>query len=65
MALLGEIRDGAFLRELIGRGATSVLEALLGAQFESLLPLVVSACALFGFRKYRMSGEGHGASEED
>jgi SSS family solute:Na+ symporter len=47
-ALLGELRGGVLLEGLAGEGGVGVLEAVLGAQYGSILPLVVSACALFG-----------------
>ncbi|MCJ7630324.1 MAG: hypothetical protein MUO50_18270, partial [Longimicrobiales bacterium] len=47
-ALLGELREGVFLLALIGEGGGRVLETLLGPQYGSILPLVVSALSLLG-----------------
>ncbi len=50
-ALLGEVRGGVLLQALVGEGGAGVLEALFGPQYGSILPLVVSACALFGISR--------------
>jgi len=50
-ALMGEIRDGAILRTLMGENGTGVLEEVLGPGYASLLPLVVSVVALFGISR--------------
>lgn len=41
-AILGEVRGGNLLRSLVGDGANSVLEQLLGQRYPSILPLVLS-----------------------
>jgi SSS family solute:Na+ symporter len=52
-ALLGGIRDGALLRALVGEGAESFLQRILGPEFPSLLPLLVSGAALLGISRLR------------
>ena len=47
-AILGEARDGAFLQALVGEGGERVLASMLGPEYGSILPLVVSALSLFG-----------------
>jgi SSS family solute:Na+ symporter len=41
-AMLGEVRGGDLLRSLVGDGANSVFEQLLGQRYPSILPLVLS-----------------------
>jgi SSS family solute:Na+ symporter len=46
LAALGEARDGALLRAILGESGTGSLERALGPEYTSVLPLVVSAAAL-------------------
>jgi len=45
-AFLGGFREGALLEGLLGPGGVDLLSSLLGPEFGSLLPLVLSALAL-------------------
>jgi Na+/proline symporter len=56
MAVLGEFRQGALLRTVVGDGGVKVLEALLGPAYGSLLPLVVSALVLLVVSRLDSSG---------
>ena len=47
-AILGEVRGGVLLQRLIGEGGIGVLEAVLGPEYGSILPLLVSALSLLG-----------------
>lgn len=47
-AVLGEIRGGAVLGGLLGDGGVGILERVLGQEYGSILPLVVSGCTLLG-----------------
>jgi solute:Na+ symporter, SSS family len=56
MAVLGEFRQGALLRTVVGDGGVKVLETLLGPAYGSLLPLVVSALVLLVVSRLDSSG---------
>jgi len=45
-AILGELGDGAGLRAILGPDGTTVLSRVLGPEFASILPLVLSAAVL-------------------
>ena len=47
-AVLGEFRDGALLTKITGKGGADFLGSVLGPEYGSLLPLLVSSCALLG-----------------
>ncbi|NNM04212.1 MAG: hypothetical protein HKO65_03845, partial [Gemmatimonadetes bacterium] len=47
-AVLAEIGEGRWLMRLTGTGGAEFLESVLGAEYGSILPLVVSGTALFG-----------------
>jgi len=47
-ALLGKVRGGVLLQGLIGEGGTGALETVLGPEYGSILPLIVSALVLLG-----------------
>jgi SSS family solute:Na+ symporter len=46
VAILGEVRDGALLRALLGESGTASLAAVLGPEYGSLLAVAVSAAVL-------------------
>ena len=48
VAVIGEGRDGAFLRAVMGERGTGVLETILGPEYGSILPVLLSAITLFG-----------------
>lgn len=53
MALFGEVREGAVLEVVLGRGGISLLRGLLGPEFGSILPLAVSVIVLLGVSRLR------------
>ena len=58
-AVAGEVAGGEVLRWALGEGGVEVLGAVLGPEFGSLLPLLVSALILLGgSRLFRPSGPG-------
>jgi hypothetical protein len=46
-AVLGELKDGALLMKITGEAGADFLESVLGPEYGSLLPLLVSGSALF------------------
>jgi SSS family solute:Na+ symporter len=46
-ALLGEVRGGALLRAVVGEPGTTLLSRGLGPEWPAILPLILSAAALF------------------
>ena len=51
-AVLAEIRGGAALRWLLGDGGSEVLLSMLGAEYGSLLPILLSFCVLLAGRLF-------------
>ena len=47
MAVMGEFREGVFLDAVLGRVGGSFLGTVLGPEYRSILPLLLSAIALF------------------
>ena len=48
VAVIGESREGGFLRAVMGESGTGVLETILGPEYGSILPVLLSAITLFG-----------------
>ena len=61
VAIIGESREGAFLRAVMGESGTGVLETFLGPEYGSILPVFLSAITLFGVS--RISGARKGRVE--
>ncbi|MFP4624565.1 MAG: hypothetical protein ACLFRX_10335, partial [Gemmatimonadota bacterium] len=52
-AVAGELRDGAALRWALGDSGTAVLRSVLGPEYGSLLPLLLSALVLVALSRLR------------
>ena len=46
MAIIGGVRDGALIRELLGEGILEFIQGTLGPEYAAILPLIVSALTL-------------------
>jgi SSS family solute:Na+ symporter len=58
LALLGGAGDGVLLQTLLGEEAVGLLGTLLGPEYASILPLVVSVVTLFVVSRFSARGEG-------
>ena len=54
--VLGEVRNGELLRRMVGEGGTGMLETILGPEYGSILPLILSALLLLTVGRRRGSG---------